>query len=312
MKLVELRGTTFRTASLDASEINGVLEELPVAQEYGIKAGIFREDGSFLPAIVPRNFKAIAVKDRVIAVPTTDFKLVQHKDGFRPLVDAFSEAGIRDFKFSVYGNDKKATIEFYVGGTGYDNVLLGIKSTNFLDSHGALRYGFDLSHNKDEIKFVGYRLACQNGLVAIVPLNRAEIIRPSLATKIRSLFQESVRLTHTKHIEEKIKAIKYVAEALALLREPFETMIRIGEGVKLTEEKVKKLVKLHVKKRYAKRVLAQLEQESGLGSPTVWDLYNAITYIASHEDLSVDSSQELKERAGRLLVACVKNKLFTK
>jgi hypothetical protein len=66
-------------------------------------------------------------------------------------------------------------------------------------------------------------------------------------------------------------------------------MIKRSQDFKLDLERVKLLIQAHVGQRYAKRVLEQYGNEN----TDLWGLYNAITYVASHDETLTPSSREL-------------------
>jgi hypothetical protein len=132
-----------------------------------------------------------------------------------------------------------------------------------------------------------------------VPIDEADFVRPEVREKVKSLLSEHQAIIHTASAVDKIQRMQYMVEAVALLKDPVESMIKAGKKIKIDhKKKLKELVKLHVGNRYKSRVLdAYASEEQDL-----WGLYNAMTYVASHDrELKSTGRETLLEKAAVML-----------
>jgi hypothetical protein len=104
---------------------------------------------------------------------------------------------------------------------------------------------------------------------------------------------------HTETAFKKIEAMQYIAEAISLLRDPVEKIIRKAQDWTIADrEYLEKLIKKHVGKRYAQKVADRYARD---GDTSLWGLYNAITYVASHDELKAVSREHLIDKAADML-----------
>jgi hypothetical protein len=289
--------TTNFFAQREAIQINEALANLPRAELLKIET----EQGEKI-----NNFRTVKVinnngKTFFVNCPTNRYTLVQHEDAFRPIIEGLTQAGVSNFKFSCYSDENRAKLNIFVGSAGFDSVSLGIQVYNSYDGTSAVHFGFDLNRRKQYLEVVGYRQVCSNGMKIRVPLNEAEIIKLETVEKIESLLHERTSLRHTESVVDKLEAIQYTTEALALLREPVENEIKKAMLFTIeNRKKLKELVLKHVGKRYAERVERQYDRDNG---KSLWDLFNAVTYVASHNDgiNKVISRDNLIDKASVLL-----------
>lgn len=281
----------------NGENINQAISELPKAEDMKLYAGEFYQD-------VP-NFKTIKVgfqgKEHFVYCPTTRYKLVQHEEAFRPIIEGLTQAGQTNFKFSLINNEKFASLRIHVSGEGYDSVSLGFDVTNSFDGSEAISYGFKTLRNQKWIELVGYRQVCSNGMKIRVPLDQAEFIRPELREKVTELLEHHARILHTSKVFEKIELMQYVVEAMSLLKEPVEAIIKKSQTFKLLDkERAEELIKKHVGERYKKKIMAKYMDD--IEDNSLWSLYNAITNFASHtDDLKVVTRENLLDKASTML-----------
>lgn len=289
---------------LPAEQINNAISRLPVAQLCDIDAKVPKSDGLFDTESV-KNFKVVRVKEHngrvsYVDAPTGRYRIIQHEKAFRPVIEGLTQAGVKDFSFVINSNPRTAQMQVYVDSAGYDSVSLGFKVGNSFDRTKALSFGFSLNKSQKYIEVVGYRQVCSNGLVVRVPLENAEFIKEEARIKLVELVDKKTKIKHTENASEKLQLIQYVVEALALLREPVERMIKAGQAWKINhEELLEQLVKAHVTKRYQKRVIAQYNKQVADGEGNdLWQLTNAITWVASHDSTLKDKARETLLGAG--------------
>jgi hypothetical protein len=156
-----------------AEEINTAIAELPRATEKAIHT-----DSTAI-----ERFKAIEVTDHkgrseIVQIPHKSYQVIQHDRAFRPIIEGLTQAGIHNYMFVMKSTHKRAEMQIYATGTGYDTVSLGFSVLNSFDGSKALSYGFRVFGEQKTIELVGYRQVCSNGMKIRVPLENAEIVRP--------------------------------------------------------------------------------------------------------------------------------------
>lgn len=280
-----------RQTLVQAEQVNEELEKLPRAEEVGVAWANVKAD-----AYVPiRDRKGILVKsDRhpdgvIIDVPTDEYVLVQHKDALRPVIDALTVTGNHDFRFSFYSTDERAWMNVYVG-EGYDTVRYGFSVINSYDRSSSLKYGFEGFRKTKIIEIVGYRQVCSNGMKIRVPIDNAEFVKPEEREEIETLLVRSLRIRHTGDVESKMQSVQPIVEAFMLLRNPLQRIIEAAQSVAVEDkDTAQKLVDKYVGKRLNRKVLDQFVEKQQKKS--LWGLYNALTFVASHDEVISESSR---------------------
>jgi len=262
-------------------EVNEAISQMPVAQEQDV----------FIAGGLQKVFshKAIVVDDKVIDIPTKNYKLVQHSEAFRPVVEGITLAGVKDFTFSAYSTNKVGYLNLYIGSIndGTSHINVGMQISNSLNRTLSVKYGFKFNEREAHIEIVGYRQVCSNGLKIRVPLEQAEIIRPELREQIKNLLTEKYTFKHVGNVKVKILDMQYVSEAFSLLVEPLELYIKKAKSIDINVssviiDSVKSIIRKHVSERMTKKILEQFSENAGIEGTSLWGLFNAITYIASH------------------------------
>ena len=290
-----------------ASELNQAISRLPKATMLTLWADPFPlTEGS--PYEEVSSFRAIRVENSIgqikyVACTSPKYRLVQHEEAFRPIIEGLTLAGLDQYSFCLNSDHKKAKLQVYAAGEMIDSVRIGFSVVNHFDGQHAIHYGFRMKRSQKSLELVGYRQVCSNGMKIRVPLDKAEIIRPEIRERITVLFSESAKINHTASAEQKLKALQYATEAISLLQEPVRVMIERAQKWTFDEEgQVKLLVKKHIGKRFAGRVLEQFKMES----QDLWGLYNAVTSVASHDaDISSSAQEKLLDKAATLLLEVV-------
>lgn len=280
-----------------AENLNQDLRNLPTARELDLFSGKNKEQ--------VEGFKAIEVdtgdRKEVVFCPKKAYQVVQHEQAFRPLVEGLTQAGIRNYEYILYNDLTRAYLNILTTGDVADTVRLGLSAKNSFDGSSSLKYGFRIEQAKKTIELVGYRMACKNGMLIRVPIDRAEIVKKEVVEKVKKLYERSLTFRHTKNVMPKIQQVQYITEAISLLKEPVREFINQAKEISLENQKfLDRIIATHVKKRYKKKVMERYQLDQG---EDLWDLYNAMTYVASHDkELKVTSREKLKERAADMLV----------
>jgi len=283
----------------EASEINAALDALPTAEP----VKLYYHDGVEGSCEV-KGFSGVLVTDHngysnIVHCPTNRYQVVQHKEAFRPIIEGMVQAGVQDFKYTLLANHKWAEINILVQEIGNDGVRIGFNVKNSFDGSSAIKYGFNMSRASSHLEVVGWRQVCSNGMKIKVPLNEAEIITMEKVTQIQTLLAERTSIKHTEAALVRIEAMQYIAEAISLLRDPVEKMIlKSQKWTILDRQHLEKLIKTHVGRRYAQKIASRYDID---GDHSLWGLYNAITYVASHDELKPVSRDNLIDKAADML-----------
>ena len=286
-----------------AQNFNSDLNKLPVAEEHELNIA-FGEDYETLP-----DHKAIMVTTNdgitCAGITSKSYKLVQHKQAFRPIVEGLIIGGVKDFSYSMHATNKYAALQLYTNEETTDGVIIGFEVKNNIDGHGSIKYAWEIGSKETVLEIVGYRYSCLNGCKFRVDLNDAHLIRPELKLKIKSLLADSKAIVHNKNAMQKIEGMQHIAEALTMIKEPITVMIEQSQNIIIAEQEteLKKLIQSYVGKRYASKVKAQFEQDSDY---TLWGMYNAITNVATHNEDLTTSSRELLLNKASVMLAEVK------
>jgi hypothetical protein len=275
-----------------AETINPAISQLPVATEwktYGVS------NDNLEHVEVP--FKTtIMVNRQPVAVMSKRYKLVQHAEAFRPIIEGLTLKGVTDFQYTMWHTDKLANLAVYLG-EGVDGVKMGFRCINSFDGSYAITFGMSAYQKQDEVKIVekeqvmvwGFRQVCSNGMVIKVPLKTCKYLDAVTVTTIKELMTQHQRIIHMGNVAGKLEAVQYTVEAFYLLKEPINRMIIDAQNSKLTKEVARAFIEKYVSKRFAARYMEQY----GLEDQTLWGLYNAVTYVASHTKTFSNSKREL-------------------
>ncbi len=253
----------------------------------------------------PKKIQAVVVDGEIVATVSRHYKLVQHKDAFEPIFKSLHQTAT-PYEFALFQTDTKAFLKVFVDEIG-DNgkgIKLGFEAMNSIDGRNAITY--NMSSTKIErktrtvIEVVGYRLACKNGMKIRVPLAEAEEMKIEIKQEVKERVTELIRMAtniiHMGEVERKIEAVRYVVEAMTLLKEPISKIIENAKSKEIGEKQSKELIAKYIGKRLSERIEEQFKQEE----QTLWGLYNAITNVASH-GVKVPTMNGLLDRSAEML-----------
>ena len=292
----------------NSSEIYSALGQLPTARQLTIKTA---ESGEFIPGFRVVKATNNVGDSRFIACPSKKYVGIPHETAFTPIINAVNSAGI-PYDFVMNSNWKTANLWIMTKDVANDGVRLGFTAKNSLDGKSAVQFGFKADRIEGgHIELVGYRQVCSNGMKIKVPLDQAEIVSEELVAKITEVCNLQERVLHFIGAESKLEAIKGMAEAMVMIREPVNKMIALAESWQIDDEKLKEFLEDNVKKRYRATVEAQYKRqiESGEGKATAWNFYNSLTFVASHETgfkLNFSARDRMLDRAADFLVDVVR------
>jgi len=243
------------------------------------------------------GFLGIAVEGELVGVVSPRYMLVQHKQAFEPIVKGLDNFNI-EYKWNLFFNRGKAWLSVLVDNAeATDSVRVGFRAMNSVDGSTAIRYSFAMERVHRYIELVGYRQVCENGMIIRVPLDKAEIIRPEIQEQVKELLSKHAKIIHTGDKSKEIQAVQYVVEAVTLLKEPVARIIDIAKERKIGQQEAIDLIRKYISKRMEQRVRNRFAYEN----PDLWGLFNAVTYVASHDKIAQSTSNGLLVRAADLL-----------
>src|SRR3990167_4094494 len=185
-----------------AEEINLALDTLPKAEMRFLWATKEYEEENRSKAELVKKFKTIKV---TMSDGTTDFvncpkgryRIVQHTEAFRPIVEGMTLAGQRNFEFVMLYSAEREEMQIIFGNEVADSVFIGFSVKNSFDSTRAIGFGMNMMKGKKYIEVGGYRQICANGMKIRVPLEEAEYFSAETRKKVITLLSESARIIHT-------------------------------------------------------------------------------------------------------------------
>jgi len=283
--------------------VNAAISKLTTVTEEAVEVNL----------AVASNYKALVNggNGRLLNIVGSDYRVVQHVDAFRPVIDGLTVAGVKEFEFSLFERPGDAMLNVFTSfaSDGSSGVKLGFRVKNHIDGRGALKYGLGMRTyrqvieqvTENEITAWGYRLACQNGMMIRVPLEWRKVVKDVVRTKLQEIISVSRRIIHRGDVDSKIAEIKYIIEAMSYLQEPVAAIIEEAKLLTYDDvQKVKNLIAFHVGKRNSSQIFSQYEREE----QTLWGLYNAITNVASHQEkMKMNRRDVLLASAANLLNA---------
>lgn len=246
------------------------------------------------------NFKASVVDSDIVGVVTGKYVLVQHSEAFSPIIKALDNAG-EDYNCSVWHKKGKAGLRVITGTESADGVKLGFQALNSVDGTTSLRYNFTMRREMSFIEVVGYRLACQNGMVMRVPMDEAEFVSKETRVEIQNLMTKLFSIAHVGDAKAKAAQVQYIVEALALLKVPVTAMIEKAKTVDILPKEAELLLAKYIGKRLSDKCLYQYRRDKAKEGEGLWSLYNSVTFVASHGDISESGKKSLLDNSADLL-----------
>lgn len=253
--------------------------------------------------------KAVFCKGTHVATVSDQYRLVQHKDAFQPVINGLRNIGREDFTFSTWANKSKAFMGIILGTT-IDSVGYGFRATNSIDGSSTINYGMSAKAQrqyteveiveKERVTVWTYRQICTNGAKIKVPLKVEKYLDTVTRTKFQTLMSQmkSVRIRHSGEAQQRVEEVQFLVEAFLLMGEPIERMIKDAQQIHYDADTVDKLITKYIGQKMAPRIRSSFARER---DDTLWALFNAITWEASHAALSDGIREVLLEKASNLL-----------
>lgn len=271
-------------------EAKAMLAKLPVAELHELNN--FKN---------PKRIKAVVARNQIVGTVGKQYRLVQHAEAFKPVLDALDATG-QNYNLSIWTSRDmgRSWMTIMTDVEAKDSVKLGFQVGNSIDGTTAIKYGFQSFFGSGYVELVGYRQVCSNGMVVRVPLNEASFVREEVRQQLEKLFEKYVKIRHIGNVEARLEEVGIIVEAMALLKEPIAKMIMTAQNKRVGTETAEELLLQYVGKRYKARILEQYEREE----KSLWGLYNAITWVGSHtEELKEGAKSGMIGKAADLLTA---------
>lgn len=213
-------------------------------------------------------------KKHLSCIATDKYKIIQHREAFEQLTDVLSELGIK-FKGVLRDDGDRVSSEIVFDGKlikdDSKGVQLGVRIVNSYDKSHSL-FG----------ELWAYRLVCSNGMVLGKAVGDIRFSRWHMGTiDVRKEMRNFLKLA----IQSDNRLNDLISEAMV-------------DSVEwdLAKKILEKLVGV---KKYRDLIQSELEVS---GVKTRWDLYNAITNVATHgTDLTSGVREWLQFRAQKVL-----------
>lgn len=255
----------------------------------------------------PKKIQAVVVDNEIVATVSRHYQLVQHKEAFDPVFKGLHAVGA-DYEFALMRTDTKAFLRLFVDEIpdNGDKIKLGFEVRNSIDGKNAISYllisqkvkQFSEWIQKEVVDVWGYRQICSNGMKVRVPLKSHFVMVEKKREKIVNLISMASRIVHMgADVQQKVEAVRYVVEAMALLKEPVAKIIECAKNQEIGEKKAKELIAKYIGQRMSQRILQRFREEE---EPSLWGLYNSITYLASH-GVTVPTMNGLIDRSASML-----------
>lgn len=249
----------------ELGEMAGSLDKCLRTESHFKKSGV----GAFVSDNKRRDIINLTTGDRT-AVVSDIYQEYQHADVINHLVQSFTKAQLEGHG-RLYDNGDTISVTLW-----FDNVKIIPDPNDYkyeLNKQGILVGArFKNSYNKqNSVTGTGFMLrkACSNGMMvrAMIPeLSFSERHTKSILTELPARVTDFIDnlLTRAHYVGEAAKAASEVTVAFATKEQRLQTMIALVDHKKVGE-----------------LVEAQLDSLT----PTKWDVYNAITAVASHEQM---------------------------
>lgn len=285
-----------------AELINSAIAEMPVAYEQPLAYGMLPDS-----KVSITNFKAIVVNGQVVDCPTSRYVLKQHSEAFRPVIEGLTLTGTTDFQFNSWHDSHRAKLNIFVGNLT-DGVKYGFQLQNSFDRTTCMSYSMKADRKETTLQIVqkehvlvwGFRQVCSNGLVIKVPLKSCKYLDAVEVTEIKNLLANNVEIRHIgKEVDSKLSKVQHIVEAYMLLRVPLNKMIQDAMGFHISREQAEAFIS----KYESRRRLDHYMELFGKEEQTLWGLYNAMTYFASHKQkgITMKARETIMLRAANMM-----------
>jgi len=292
--------------TMQVTEIARVIDSMTLATE----------DSVFVNGKEQENFKAIIENDKVLKIFTKEYTLIQHREAFAAALDALLVSNKQEVKAHVVQTPGRAylTVVFddLLVNDGAEGIKMGFRVSN---SHlgEALKIGGSTQRMGTHLKFFGFRLACSNGMIIQVPMEAMTVADMELTEKKGGIVQKLVndpiveynqKIMHKGNRNSRVQKIYQQIMVLYKSVNYVENYIKNMQSKNLSVKEAEESLVGHFGPRVAKKVMEQYMIEE----QTVWGLYNAITYKASHENRSMPNSERMMVIANAVAVKAMKVK----
>lgn len=242
------------------------------------------------------NSKALA------QIVSKHYQIIQHPDVLRAIGEVLDEAGVKvNGMVKDFGNQIQGNLVFDNQGEPVQDPESGIRlGIRFLNSYN--------KSTSFRLELYGFRMICQNGMALGQALhNVREVTFHMGQEKTVDTLKEIVRRFITNAMDSTETLQGYIDQCIndradwnsigKLLEKLFQHKKhrdKIGEILGISFIEV-------VDKKTKKKTYNYVLEKEGKKNITRWELYNAITNYASHNDLGLSVENRIQETAQKIL-----------
>lgn len=300
-----MRGMGLKIMKIE--ELEKELGTLSVAD----KRSIFLVGGAEVP-----GYKAVynLTKERVEAVLSDRYCLIQHVEAVKPVVDAIRELGHKEVRARVMEHRGRVWMDItfpeIVANDGSEGIEIGIRVENSIRGDSALKIGSSRSiFSERHMEFFIYRKVCSNGATIRIPMNELNIksMKEDDKVKLEEVqtekqlgVVETVTIRHLGDQEQKKLQVQRIVASLVNCIPYVENVIRQAQAKNLTIEQAKIVLQ---ESGFGERLTNKIMEKYAMGEQTIWGAFNAATDVASHDAKSALAEERIMDKAALVLEA---------
>jgi hypothetical protein len=190
---------------------------------------------------------------------------------------------------------------------GESKIELGFRVRNSVNGTSALTFSSDRKFTDTHFEMFGRRLICGNGMTIKVPLAETIFTDFIVKEKVQKIFSKKLGsgyVVHKGNAQARLLDLKALIDAIALSIPSINGMIKEAQSIGLERdlEAAKKfLEECGFGERLVKYVLEEYSNTEDLKNFSNYELYNGITFYASHGQKSQNAAENLLKKAQVLL-----------
>ena len=277
--------TILKEAPVSLTELLGKINNLSTARTEPI---LFKTEDQFNQ--VPDKFAIVNnATNKVASVVSQQYALIQHHDVLRPIIKTLIDSHENANAKLIVKNDgnfadlRVVFPEFHINDGTKDGINLGFRATNSYDTTTSIKY-----------QLFAYRWMCDNGMIT-GQKNIEGFVRKHVGA-----FNLNLNIAQLK---------EQISGHLPILKERIEILIERKWTLEETTNRLKELFgdfdpqQDHGKQKIGLKILEKVKVTVEKSVIRAWDVYNAITDIATHKVNSVGYHDMLQTKANRILVS---------
>lgn len=239
---------------------------------------------------------------KLAQVVSKHYQIIQHRDAVQAIGEVLDEAGIKTTGFvKSFGNQIQGNLVFDNKGEAVKDPESGIKlGIRFLNSYN--------KSTSFRLELYGFRMICQNGMALGKAMKDVREVTFHMGEeKTLPALKEIVR-RFVKNMVDNVSSLQHYIDECLIDTVEWENVGKLLEKLfqhRKHRDKIGDIlgisfIEVEDKKTKKKSYNYVLEKE-GKQKITRWDLYNAITDYASHNDLGLSVENRLQDTAQNVL-----------